>query len=103
MQLSLTSWDGSHLLNNVFIALHFRNWPSTHTHIPGRTLRSSNERTLKVPVLPEYSTPLIPSAARNSETFNVFKGKVRKFLDIIIITIIIIIIIKRFGFPSSVS
>ena len=54
-----------------------------------RTLRSSNERTLKVPLetgtFQDSASRIfnsLPSAARNTETFNVFKGEVRKFLDI---------------------
>ena len=76
----------------VFKALHFSNWPpylKLDLHISGRTLRLSNERTLKVPL--ETGTfqdsasrifNTLPSASRNSEAFNLFKGEVRKFLDI---------------------
>ena len=81
----------NHLLNNVFKALHFSNWPSylkLDLHIPGRTLRSS-EKTFKVPL--ETGTfqdsasrifNTLPSAVMHTETFNVFKGEVRKFLVI---------------------
>ena len=70
---------------------YFGNWPSylkLELHIPGRTLRSSNQ-DIKVPL--ETGTfqdsasrvfNTLPSVARSSETFNVFKGEVRKFLDI---------------------
>ena len=79
----------SNLLNNDFKALHLSNWPSylkLDLHIPGRTPRSSNERTLKVPL--ETGTfqdsasrvfNILPSAARNYETFNVFKGGLGNF------------------------
>ena len=75
----------------VFKALHFSNWPpylKLDLNISGRTLRSSNERTLKVPLETGTSQDsasrifnTLPSAARNSEAFNLFKGEVRKFLD----------------------
>ena len=79
-----------HLLNNIFKVLHFSNWPSYHKldlHIPGRTLRSSNEGHFKkVPL--ETGTfqdsasrvfNILLSAARNSESFNVLRGKLGNF------------------------
>ena len=67
-------------LNTVFKALHYNDWPSylkLDIHIPTRTLRSSKETTLKVPL--ESGTfqdsasnvfNSLPSAARNSVVFS---------------------------------
>ena len=71
------------LLNSVFKALHY----NIDIHNPTRTLRSSKETTLKIPL--ESGTfqdsasdvfNLLPSAARNSVVFSDFKMQVRKYL-----------------------
>ena len=78
------------LLNTIFKALHYNDWPSylkLDIHNPTRTLRSSKETTLKVPL--ESGTfqdsasnvfNSFPSAARNSVVFSDFKTEVRKYL-----------------------
>ena len=80
----------SHLLHAVFKAMHSTYWPSylkLDIHNPGRTLRSSSEITLKVPI--ESGTfqdcaakafNALPSTARNSVVFNDFKSQVKKYL-----------------------
>ena len=78
------------LLNTVFKALHYNDRPSylkLDIHNPTRTLRSSKETTLKIPL--ESATfqdsasnvfNSLPSAGRNSVVFSDFKTKVRKYL-----------------------
>ena len=80
----------NHLLNIVFKALHYNDWPSylkLDIHNPTQILRSSRETTLKVPL--ESGTfqdsasnvfNSLPSAARNSVVFSDFKTQVRKYL-----------------------
>ena len=80
------------LLNTVFKALHYimTAWPSylkLDIHNPTRTLRSSKETTLKVPLesgtFQESASNVfnsLPSAARNSVVCSDFKTKVRKYL-----------------------
>ena len=80
----------NHLLNTVFKALHCDDWPSylkLDIHNPTRTLRSSRETTLKVPL--ETGTcqdsasnvfNSLPHAARNSVVFSDFKTQVKKYL-----------------------
>ena len=77
-------------LNTVFKALHFNDWPSylnLDIRNPTRTLKSSKETTLKVPI--ESGTfqdsasnvfNSLSSAARNSVVFSDFKTKMRKYL-----------------------
>ena len=81
---------GYQLLNTVFKALHYNDWPSylkLDIHNPTRTLRSSKETTLKIRL--EWGTfqdsasnvfNSLPSAARNSVVFSDFKTTVRKYL-----------------------
>ena len=78
------------LLNTVFKALHYNDWLSylkPDIHNPTRTLRSSRETTLKVPL--ESGTfqdsasnvfNSLPSAAGNSTVFSDFKTNLRKYL-----------------------
>ena len=80
----------NHFLNTVFKALYCNDWPSylkLDIHNPTRTLRSSRETTLKVPL--ETGTfqdsasnvfNSLPHAARNSAVFSDFKTQVRKYL-----------------------
>ena len=78
------------LLNTVLKALHYNDWPSyfkLDIHNPTRTLRSSKETTLKVPL--ESGTfqdsvsnvfNSLPSAARSSVVLGDFKTQVMKYL-----------------------
>ena len=81
---------GYQLLNTVFKALNYNDWPSylkLDIHNPTRTLRSSKETKLKIRL--EWGTfqdsasnvfNSLPSAARNSVVFSDFKTTVRKYL-----------------------
>ena len=78
------------LLDTVFKALQYNDWPSylkLDIYIPTRTLRSSKETTLKVPlesgIFQDSASNVfnsLPSDARNSVVFSDFKNKVRKNL-----------------------
>ena len=80
----------NHLLHTVFKALYFNNWPSylkLDIHNPGRTLRSSTETTLKVPLdsgtFQDSASKvfnILPSTAKNSAVFNDFKTQVKMYL-----------------------
>ena len=79
----------NHLLNTVFKALHCNDWPSylkLDIHDPTRTLRSSRETTLKVPLetgtFQDSASNVfsLPHAARNSVVFSDFKTQVKKYL-----------------------
>ena len=80
----------NHLLNTAFKALHCNDWPSylkLDIHNPTRTLRSSGETTLKVPLetgtFQDSASNVfisLPHAARNSVVFSYFKTQVKKYL-----------------------
>ena len=82
----------NHLLHTVFKALYFNNWPSyliLDIHNPGRTLRSSTETMLKVPLdsgtFQDSASKvfnILPSTAKNSAVyiFNDFKTQVKMYL-----------------------
>ena len=76
-----------HLLNTTFKALHFVHWPAylkLKKHVPGRTLRSSNEVKLEVSLVNgalQYSAAVafinLSGDIKSCSEFSIFKRKVR--------------------------
>ncbi len=79
-----------HLLNITFKALYFEQWPAylkLRKYVPGRTLRSSNDVKLEVPLVNgtfQDSAAAVfnnlPADIRNCNDFNIFKRNVRTHL-----------------------
>ena len=88
--LPLKERRDQHLFNIIFKALYFEQWPAylkLRKHVPGRTLRSSNDVKLEMPLV---NGTFQDSAAavfnnltadiRNCNNFNTFRRKIKTHL-----------------------